>query len=91
LATAELGIGGAVLWSWMLLAPPIVLARHMRQRGERVSHVGWAAAFVSAAVLCLFDSYLYAPSTWWPALFLGMLAGAWAQDSLTDRSLEKGE
>jgi hypothetical protein len=78
LAAAELGVGGAILWLWMLCAPPAFLARHRHRAG--VSRcVGWAGAFVSAFVLGLFDSYLYVPGTWWPAVFLGLAAGAWAQ------------
>ena len=80
LAAAELGIGGAVLWLWMLLAPAVALARRARREGTPAQRAvaGWAAAMLVAAVLGLFDSYLYVPSTWWPALFLGIVAGAWA-------------
>ena len=78
LAAAELGIGGAVLWLWMLCAPPLFLARR-RHRVQASRCVGWAGAFVSAFVLGLFDSYLYVPGTWWPAAFLGLATGVWAQ------------
>jgi O-antigen ligase len=76
LAAAELGLGGALLWTWLLLACPIAL---VRQAGRaRSTLAGWAAALVAAAVIGLFDSYLYVPSTWWPALYLGLLLGGWA-------------
>jgi O-antigen ligase len=78
LAAAELGIGGAALWMWMLLAPPVFLARRLR-RADMLRCLGWAGAFVSAFVLGLFDSYLYVPGTWWPAAFLGLTAGVWSQ------------
>ena len=86
LAAAELGIGGAVLWLWMLLASPVALLRQLQHSvpgRESVNsvrgHVGWAAAFVSALVVSLFDNYLYIPSTWWPALYLALMAGEWAR------------
>jgi O-antigen ligase len=39
----------------------------------------WAAAFVSATVVSMLDVYLYFPMTWWPALYLGILAGSWGR------------
>jgi O-antigen ligase len=76
LAAAELGVGGALLWTWLLLVAPVTLAR----QGDRARSAlaGWAAALVAAAVTGLFDSYLYVPSTWWPALYLGLILGGWA-------------
>jgi len=79
LAAAELGVGGVILWLWMLLGPPLALFVARRPAVSAWQRSGWAAAFVSAAVVCVFDSYLYIPSTWWPALFLGLLCGAWAR------------
>lgn len=82
LAAAELGIPGAILWLWMLLAPPIALAQvrwEAREDTEGAQRAGWAAAFVSALVLSMLDNYLYVPSVWWAALYLGVLAGQWAQ------------
>jgi O-antigen ligase len=79
LAAAELGIGGLPLWLWVLLAPPVALAWRARGRDGDVRGAGWAAACVCALVLCLFDSYLYVPSTWWAALYMALLAGAWAR------------
>jgi hypothetical protein len=76
LAAAELGVGGAMLWIWLLLAPPVILAR--RVECARAPLVGWAAALVTAVVAGLFDSYLYIPSTWWPALYMGLVLGGWA-------------
>ena len=85
LAAAELGVGGALLWVWLLLAPPIVLARQADR--ARSPLAGWAAALVAALVVGLFDSYLYIPSTWWAALYLGLILGGWAceYDKTSDR------
>jgi hypothetical protein len=79
LAAAELGVGGLLLWMWVLLAPPVALAWNARGQAGNVRGAGWAAACVCALVLCLFDSYLYVPSTWWAALYMALLAGAWAR------------
>jgi O-antigen ligase len=84
LAAAELGVAGALLWVWMLLAPPIGVVWRVQRRDKGVPDegmpgAGWAAAFVCALVLCLFDSYLYVPSTWWAALFFGLLTGGYAR------------
>lgn len=87
LAAAELGIPGALLWLWMLLGPPIALARQNRHRhpdaAERAACAapcaGWAAAFVSALILSMLDNYLYITTVWWAALYLGVLNGQWAQ------------
>jgi len=79
LAAAELGIGGALLWLGIVLAPSAVLACRALRTGGAAIGAGWAAALLSAAVLGVFDNYLYIPSTWWPALYLGLLAGAWAR------------
>jgi O-antigen ligase len=79
LAAAELGVGGLLLWMWVLLAPPVVLAWRARRPDGFAQGAGWAAACVGALVLCLFDSYLYVPSTWWAALYMALLAGAWAR------------
>jgi O-antigen ligase len=76
LAAAELGVGGALLWMWLLLAPPMVLVRQSER--ARSQNVGWAAALSAAAVIGLFDNYLYIPSTWWPALYIGLILGGWA-------------
>jgi SAM-dependent methyltransferase len=83
LVTAELGVGGLALWLWLILAPPIVLARRspVDPKGfpKPLGSAGVAAAFASAAVTCMLDNYLYIPSKLWPALYLGVLAGMWAQ------------
>jgi hypothetical protein len=91
LAAAELGVGGALIWMWTLLAPPIAPAwRRIHQgkgmQGEEIPGAGWAAAFVCALVICLFDSYLYVPSTWWAALYLAFVAGAYAGASTSRRT-----
>jgi O-antigen ligase len=83
LAAAELGVGGALVWIWTFLAPPVALAWRAQRRkfprdGWNAAGAGWAAAFVCALVLCLFDSYLYMPSTWWAALYLALVSGAYA-------------
>jgi hypothetical protein len=79
LAAAELGIGGAILWLWLLLSPPLVLASRASRAVFSARRAGWAAAFLSATVLSVFDNYLYIPSTWWPAMYLGVFAGVWAR------------
>jgi O-antigen ligase len=98
LAAAELGIPGAVLWLWMLLAPPIACARRRDRRPASLGHrppqdaaqaskaAGWAAAFVSALALSMLDSYLYVPSVWWAALYLGVAAGHWAREEACMRA-----
>ena len=89
LAAAELGIGGAILWLWMLLASPVATVCQLRRSvpaEEYVNHIweraGWAAASVSAFVVSLFDNYLYIPTTWWPALYLALVTGEWARAQL---------
>jgi O-antigen ligase len=83
LAAAELGIPGAILWLWILLGPPVALARRHVRRGQDVAQraacAGWAAAFVSALVLSALDNYLYITTVWWAALYLGVLSGQWAR------------
>jgi O-antigen ligase len=96
LAGAELGVVGALLWGGALLAPPVaqaapvVLAWRARRRGGYAAGAGWAAAFVCAVVIGLFDSYLYVPSTWWAALFLGLLAGGYARAVALGRARSGG-
>jgi O-antigen ligase len=90
LAAAELGIPGALLWLWMLLAPPITQALRARREGTQdttplAMRAGWAAAFLSAFFLSMLDSYLYITSFWWAALYLGVLAGQWAQSETRAR------
>jgi hypothetical protein len=46
---------------------------------QTAHRAGWAAAFASALVLSMLDNYLYIVSVWWAALYLGVLAGQWAQ------------
>ena len=79
LAWAELGILGPILWLWMLLIPPMMAWKNARKRTVDADEAGWAAAFLAATVLSLFDSYLYLPVTLWPAWGLGVLAGGWAK------------
>jgi O-antigen ligase len=86
LAAAELGVLGALVWGWVLLAPPAVVAWRSRRRGRDVGGAGWASAFLCGAVLCLFDSYLYVPSTWWAAIYVGVLAGGYALAARVERS-----
>ena len=93
LAAAELGIPGAILWLWLLLGPPIALAKHRRRAlqdvVERAACAGWAAAFVSALVLSILDNTLYIATIWWPALYLGLLAGQWAHRETCARARVK--
>lgn len=89
LATAELGLGGGLLWLALLLSPPIYLV--VRAKGSRDLPVaaGLAAAFVSAGVISMLDAYLYVVSTWWSSLYLGILAGAWASAASALRPAEE--
>jgi hypothetical protein len=79
LATAELGIGGGMLWLGLLTVPPVVLAVQSRRRPCSVTQAAWSAAFVAAFVLGMLDNYLYVPSTWWSALYLGIVTGSWGR------------
>jgi hypothetical protein len=90
LAAAELGDGVLLLWMWVLLAPPFVLAWRARRQDSFAEGVGWAAACVCALVLCLFDSYLYVPSTWWAALYMALIAGAWARVASVEGEMPGG-
>jgi O-antigen ligase len=78
LATAELGLGGGILWLAFLVSPPIYLMLRARASPDLSQTAGLAAAFVSAGVIGMLDTYLYVVSTWWSSLYLGILAGAWA-------------
>jgi O-antigen ligase len=94
LAAAELGVGGALLWLGVVLAPSIACARRVRHAVGAAqlngAGVGLAAAFLAAAILSAFDSYLYMPSNWWSALYLGLLSGAWARGAGTRQHREIG-
>jgi hypothetical protein len=87
LAAAELGVLGAILWLWLLLAPAIALTRQKCIAHDRIRarncRAGWAAAFVSALVLSMLDNYLYVATIWWASLYLGVLAGQWAGSQWT--------
>lgn len=76
LATAELGISGALLWIWLTLGPPLRLLLDRHDGNRRSLHVGVTASFIVAFVVSLADYYLYLPATWWPGLYLGALCGA---------------
>jgi hypothetical protein len=53
-----------------------------------LARAGWAAAFVSALVLSMLDNYMYVPSVWWAAIYLGVLAGQWAKGDVHDLAHE---
>lgn len=89
LAAAELGVLGALLWVSVLLAPLVAMALRARHCGANQAGAGWAAAFACALVLGLFDSYLYVPSTWWAALFMGLLAGGYARSCAASRGRQE--
>jgi hypothetical protein len=86
LAAAEMGSGGALLWLWLLLSPPILLVRWSHSATPSLQQAGWAAAFVSALVLGMLDNYLYVPSTWWAALYMGVCSGMWARIGLAAKA-----
>ncbi len=85
LVAAELGIVGAALWLWLLLAPVIGRALRRPWLGEPCLSAGVAAAWLCAFVVGLFDYYLHLPVAWWPALHLGLLAAAWARVTTQDK------
>ncbi len=78
LAAAELGVGGAVLWVAMLLAPAAI-GMHKGAVGRDWELLGLSAAFLAAFAATLLDVYLYLPTVWWPALMLGSTVGAWSR------------
>lgn len=76
LAAVELGVGGALLWLWLLIAPPVDVARRMLTRKQvDPIQIGLGAAFLVALTTSLTDYFLYLPTTLWPALYLGGLSG----------------
>ena len=86
LAAAELGVGGAFLWLWWVLAPPVDgLIRDRGSRGARPLRIGLSAAFVVAFVVGMTDYFLYLPTTLWPALYMGVLGGLSARPALERR------
>ncbi|MBN1936740.1 MAG: methyltransferase domain-containing protein [Anaerolineae bacterium] len=92
LVTAELGIPGLLLWLWLILGPPLALWRH---KVADPLEIGLASALVVAFGVSMLDNYLYIPTTWWPALFLGLLLGSWTgqrqeQDHVRYRDIAQG-
>jgi O-antigen ligase len=86
LAAAELGVGGALLWLWLVTAPWV--DGILRSRGSPRAaflDVGMGAAFVVALVVGMTDYFLYLPTTLWPALYLGVLGGLAARPTLGAR------
>jgi O-antigen ligase len=74
---AELGALGLVAWLGMMLAVPAAAWRARHRDGALSSQcAGLAAAWLAVLLISLFDNYWYLPVTWWPALYLGLLAGA---------------
>ena len=78
LAGAELGVGGAVLWTIMLIAPALTGMRAAARRGD-MALAGISAALAAAFLVSLADVYLYPLMYWLPALLLGSLLGAWSR------------
>jgi hypothetical protein len=75
LAAAELGIPGALLWLWMVLSSPLVLALGSRRAMVPALRTGWAAALVAVAVIAMFHHYLYMLPGWWYSLYPALLIG----------------
>jgi len=75
LAAIELGVIGAGLWMWFILAPPIVLAWQSRRTAASAGRAGLAAASVALAVISLFHFYPYLLQTWWPTVYPAVIAG----------------
>ena len=83
LAAAELGLGGAVLWLWLVLAPVVDgWMRTQSAQGITLSRAGLSAAFVVALTVGMTDYFLYLPTTLWPAFYLGVLGGMAARSTL---------
>ncbi|MBN1402393.1 MAG: O-antigen ligase family protein [Anaerolineae bacterium] len=80
LAAAELGLGGAIFWLWMVMSPPFLTLRRLRPKGASWAQIGLAAALLVALVVSLFDNYFYIPTSWRPALSLGLVLGLWAHE-----------
>lgn len=81
LVAAEMGIGGALLWLWLLGGPVLEGMVKVNRWPEKcqIELASYAAAFVVLFVVALFDSYLYFPMTRWPAFYIGILTGIWAR------------
>jgi O-antigen ligase len=59
LVTAELGIGGGLLWLWLTVAPAWMTLGRLRQGTLSLWALGLAAALVAFAVIDLFDYYAW--------------------------------
>jgi O-antigen ligase len=78
LLSAELGLGGGVVWVWLMLAPPILAWRRFREGRLNLWGLGLTAGLVALAVTDLFDFYSWG----WPQgrllrwVYLGLWSGA---------------
>ena len=77
LAAAEMGIAGGLIWLWLVLALPVAVACRAHRRPAAAHVAGWAASLVAVAVVSLLDNYPYFFSSWWMAVHLGVLLGAY--------------
>jgi O-antigen ligase len=79
LAMAELGVLGAALWVWFVVAPPLTLDWQSRRTPVEAGRAGLAAAVVALAVISWFQFYPYLLQCWWPTGYLAVLAGVLAR------------
>jgi O-antigen ligase len=84
LITAEMGIGGLIIWIWLLIAPPVWMLKH-RKKISRPLNVFWTGVFVLLFTINMFDNYLYIPKVWWPSIYIGLLYGGWVRQSILMR------
>jgi hypothetical protein len=75
LTASELGLGGGLLWLWLMLAPLIVTIRQHQQQPLSLWTWGLTAALAALAVIDLFDFYSWG----WPQgrLWRWVLMGLW--------------
>lgn len=59
LLSAELGVGGGLLWLWIMVAPAAVTLRRLRRGRLTLFALGISAALVAYGVIDLFDYYAW--------------------------------
>jgi O-antigen ligase len=80
LLSAEMGVMGGLLWLWLVIYPPISLARTARRRPAPPALAGWGAGFVLILVVGMLDMYPYFLNFRSGAL-LGVLCGVFAKEA----------
>ena len=77
LLAAEIGVVGAVLWLWLMLAPPLGLLKQVRAGPVQPLRAGWTATFVFLFAVGLFDCIPHV-LTFRSVALLGTLWAGWA-------------